>query len=108
MPIYVMKCACGHREDIFRTIKDIDRDLPAHCGKTMARAVVAPMVAVDIAPYRSMATGEMITSRSQHRSHLKQHGLIEVGNEKIKPAPTRIPEPAGLKQTIIDVVNAKL
>jgi hypothetical protein len=38
----------------------------------------------DIQPYQSMQTGEMITSRSQHRNHLKQHGLIELGNEKIK------------------------
>ena len=35
----------------------------------------------DIKPYRSMITGEMITSRSKHREHLKQHGCIEVGNE---------------------------
>ena len=38
----------------------------------------------DIQPYKSMQTGEMITSRSKHRSHLKQHGLIELGNEKIQ------------------------
>lgn len=35
----------------------------------------------DIQPYRSMVTGEMITSRSQHREHLKAHGMREVGNE---------------------------
>lgn len=49
--------------------------------------VNAPMVMSDIQPYQSMATGEMITSRSQHRDHLKQHRLIEYGNEKI-PTPT--------------------
>lgn len=36
----------------------------------------------DIQPYRSMQTGEVIGSRSTHRAHLKQHGLVEVGNEK--------------------------
>lgn len=44
----------------------------------------------DIQPYRSMQTGEVIGSRSTHRAHLKQHGLIEVGNEKWperKPVP---------------------
>ena len=41
----------------------------------------APFVLPDIAPYQSMATGEMITSRSHHRAHLRQHGLIEIGNE---------------------------
>ena len=35
----------------------------------------------DIAPYQSMIDGTMITSRSQHREHLKQHGCTEVGNE---------------------------
>lgn len=35
----------------------------------------------DIKPYKSMVTGEMITSRSKHREHLKRHDLIEVGNE---------------------------
>lgn len=48
--------------------------------------VNAPMVMPDIQPYQSMATGEMITSRSHHRAHLKQHRLIEYGNEKI-PTP---------------------
>ena len=35
----------------------------------------------DIKPYKSMVTGEMITSRSRHRQHLKDHGCIEVGND---------------------------
>lgn len=38
----------------------------------------------DIQPYKSMVDGTMITSRSQHKAHLKQHGMIEIGNEKIK------------------------
>jgi hypothetical protein len=42
----------------------------------------APYVIPDIQPYKSVITGEVIGSRSQHRSHLKQHGCIEVGNEK--------------------------
>ena len=35
----------------------------------------------DIKPYKSMLTGEVISSRSKHREHLKAHGCIEVGNE---------------------------
>lgn len=42
---------------------------------------VAPTVQADIKPYKSMVTGEIITSRSQHREHLRKHGLREVGNE---------------------------
>lgn len=43
--------------------------------------VNAPMIMGDIQPYQSMIDGQMITSRSQHRNHLRQHGMIEVGNE---------------------------
>jgi len=38
----------------------------------------------DIQPYKSQITGEMITSRSTHRAHLKEHGVVEVGNEQPK------------------------
>ncbi len=41
----------------------------------------------DIQGYQSQATGEWISSRSQHRAHLKEHRLFEIGNEKIKEAP---------------------
>lgn len=44
--------------------------------------VSAPMIMGDIQPYQSQVTGEMINGRRQHREHLKQHRLIEVGNEK--------------------------
>ena len=40
-----------------------------------------PYIMSDLAEYRSVVTREMITSRSQHREHLRQHGCIEVGNE---------------------------
>lgn len=39
-------------------------------------------IAPDIQPYQSVITGEMITSRSHHRRHLKEHDAIEVGSEK--------------------------
>lgn len=41
----------------------------------------APMVIGDIKPYQSQVTGEMITSRSQHREHLKQHDCVEIGDQ---------------------------
>lgn len=107
MPIYAMQCPCGHQEDIIRSVARMDEDLPEHCGSPMTRRIVAPMVAVDIQPYRSMCDGSWITSRSQHRAHLKQHGVIEVGNEKIKPSPSVIPDAPGLKETLIEVFNSK-
>ncbi len=35
----------------------------------------------DIQPYKSMIDGKMITSRSEHRRHLKANNCIEVGND---------------------------
>ena len=72
--------------------------------------VNAPVVMNDIQPYQSQIDGSMITSRSQHRSHLKQHRCIEVGNEVnhlVKQSKPLAP-PSGLKQTLIEVANAKL
>ena len=50
---------------------------------------VAPIIMPDIQPYQSMADGSMITSRSQHRAHLRQHNCIEIGNEKMETKPTQ-------------------
>jgi hypothetical protein len=47
---------------------------------------LGPMVMPDIQPYKSMIDGSMITSRSVHRDHLRQHNCIEVGNEKMEPS----------------------
>ena len=54
----------------------------------------------DIQGYQSMQTGEWISSRSQHRAHLKQHRLIEIGNEKIKEAPKPQYNSAEVKQEL--------
>lgn len=57
----------------------------------------------DIKPYKSMITGEEITSRSKHREHLKQHGCVEVGNEVDYMVKNRIrPEaPPGLREQLL-------
>lgn len=67
----------------------------------------APAVMDDIQPYRSMADGTWITSRSQHRAHLRQHGLIEIGNE-IKAAMQKPPPKHDntLRKTLVDVYKA--
>lgn len=54
-----------------------------------------PMVMGDIKPYTSMIDGSLITSRSQHREHLRQHGCIELGNEKLATyKPNNMPDVA--------------
>ena len=85
MPVYRVKCSiCEAGSDIFRHVAQYD-DLPDHCGIRMQRVICAPMVTVDIPTYQSMATGEMIRGRAQHREHLRRHSLIEIGNEKLSP-----------------------
>ena len=61
----------------------------------------------DIDPYVSQIDGSVITSRSKHRAHLKQHGCIEVGNDSsIKnPVYKSPPPPPGLKSEIIRAVE---
>lgn len=61
------------------------------------------MIMPDIKPYRSAVTGEEIGSRSTHRQHLRRHGLIEIGNEKVKPKP--IPDVPGLKEDLRRVIK---
>jgi len=57
------------------------------------------MIMPDIQPYISQIDGRLITSRSVHRKHLREHGCIEVGNEKMEPK--RLQPAPGLKETII-------
>ena len=40
----------------------------------------SPLIMEDITPYKSMITGELITSRSKHREHLRAHDCEEVGD----------------------------
>lgn len=44
---------------------------------------MANMVQSDIEGYISQVDGSWISSRSQHRAHLKQHRMIELGNDPI-------------------------
>lgn len=96
MPIYEYRCRDGHTTDLYRSVED--RHLPAlcrDCGQAAEKIISRVGHAVpDIAGYRSTITGEWIGSRSTHRAHLKQHGCIEIGNEKMPPRkPTKLPSP---------------
>lgn len=61
----------------------------------------------DIQPYQSMITGEIITSRSKHRQHLKDHNMVEVGNDSSIMKPHQIPDanPRQRKELLIHQVN---
>lgn len=85
MPIYEFKCdKCLQVKDFFCKIDERESLKPECCSLDMKRILSAARVIEDIKPYKSMVTGEMITSRSEHRDHLKKHRLVEIGNEPIK------------------------
>lgn len=70
----------------------------------------AAYVIGDIQPYRSMATGEIVGGRRQHREHLKEHRLIEVGNEIKAHINQRQPtvDRQGIRQALVDSVRRYL
>ena len=105
MPMYEFKCPeCEAYIDKFLPLSDY-LNVPECCDRPMDRLLSAPAAIIqDNTCYRSQLNGQMITSRRQHRMHLKDHGCIEVGNEKI-PEPKAIESPAGLKETVIETVN---
>lgn len=75
-----------------------------------AQAERGPMVMIDLKPYKSMVTGEMIEGRAAHREHLKRHNVFEVGDAYDKKLPTSQPltSPKGLKEQIARVAYEKL
>jgi hypothetical protein len=100
MPIYATKCpSCGKTKDVYLPVSRY-KELPECCGKMVERVIVAPMVLADIQPYQSTIDGSMITSRSQHKAHLKSHGMVEVGNERPKQKTKEIPDVGGLREEL--------
>lgn len=64
-------------------------ETPQHAERSRRAFYIVP----DINPYKSPITGEVITSRSKHRDHMRQHEVVEVGNERMKPRkPTPMPD----------------
>ena len=81
MPLYEVKCnTCGKRDEVFRRVAEID-DMPVCCGEKMERQLSAPQIQPEIQPYKSMATGDIIDSRTKHKRHLKERGLVEIGDQ---------------------------
>jgi hypothetical protein len=71
----------------------------------------APMVMSDIEGYISQVDGTWIKSRSHHRSHLKQHKMIELGNDvpmQHKPAELSRKSMEARKRQIAELAYAKL
>jgi hypothetical protein len=69
------------------------------------------MVMSDIDGYTSQVDGTWIKSRSHHRDHLKQHRMIELGNDvpmQRKPAEISTKSQEARKRQIAELAYAKL
>ena len=62
----------------------------------------------DITPYRSMIDGKMVTSRSEHRRHLKANNCEEVGNDDPAKHIRREPETNTRLERIKHMVNTRM
>lgn len=106
MPTYEFSCdSCQKHEDKWMRISEYHA--PRCCGKEMHQVITAPsMVMPDIQPYQSTIDGSIISSRSQHKRHLKDHGCVEVGNDSCLQKPHKpLTSPPGLKDHIIRAVD---
>ena len=69
------------------------------------------MVMSDIQPYISQVDGSVIESRSKHKAHLKQHRMIELGNDvpkQHKPVEIDKKTQEARKRKIAELAYAKL
>ena len=104
MPLYQCRCKkCGNEQEIFRPMKDFDK-MPDCCGTKMTKVLTAPHVIGDLKEYLSPIDGSIINSRSDHRDHMKRHGVVEMGNENPQPK-KEIPKVPGLKQDIYNAIK---
>jgi hypothetical protein len=79
--------------------------------KLEMKAKESPMVMSDIEGYVSQVDGTWIKSRSHHRSHLKQHRMIELGNDvptQHKPVEIDRKSQEARKRQIAELTYAKL
>lgn len=99
MPLYEYRCPNGHLTDAYRTVEDRATPEPCRCGELAQKVIRTAAFAVpDIGGYKSIIDGRWIGSRTAHREHLKVHGAVEVGNERM---PERKPiEPTGVREDI--------
>lgn len=88
MPTYEYRCTkCAKTTSEYRKVDERNNTPICYCGGQTLKVISAPsMVMNDIQPYRVPGTKHWITSRKHHREHLRQNGLIEVGNEGRPPS----------------------
>jgi hypothetical protein len=93
------------------TVQGFDHSIPKpycfyHGGRwylqgTSVEGDVAPAIMSDISEYWSPLSGQMVTSRSQRRNEIRAYGVLEVGNEPMRPF-----QPVEMSRPGHDIVRA--
>lgn len=65
----------------------------------------SPYVMEDMKEYKSPLDGTIITSRSKHKAHKRQHGVIEVGNEKLDRPMIKDYQPQGIREDMMRTID---
>ena len=74
-----------------------------YCGGRVMKH--AHNIIEDIQPYRSTIDGSVISSRSVHRRHLREHGCVEIGTENMEKAEKHFKKPEHDAREVKRVVN---
>lgn len=109
MPLYDYRCgACKRKREVVLKLAELGSAEVSclGCGALMARALSAPMVIGDYAPYRCPVTGRLIEGRRAHIENLKETGcrILEPG-EKELVAKARRDSDAALDRAVDDSVE---
>ena len=84
MPIYIYACECGRSQEIVRPVKEHTKTIPCECGMEARQRLTPLHVIPDIQPYLSIVTGERIKGRAHHKTHIRDHNLVEIGSERVE------------------------
>jgi hypothetical protein len=105
MPVYEYKCEDNHIFDRYLPLDRYNEPQICECGKGSKKVLTGLYVQPDMEAYKSPIDGSYVGSRSQHRKHMKHHGVIEVGNEKLKNPFRKKYEPKDVAKDIVSSIR---
>ena len=105
MPIYEYRCHNDHKFDRFLPLERYNEPQICECGAETIKLLSASFVQPDMEAYLSPIDRSYVGSRSQHRKHMLEHGVIEVGNEKLTNGFRKKYEPKNVKEDIVAAIH---
>lgn len=78
MPLYTYACKCGHSVEEYRSVANMEIDVPVHCCEQMQIRIFAPIAHIRAeAHYVCPVTGEKVTTRRQRKYLFDKHNLVD-------------------------------